>query len=324
MNLTAPLNNPEHFGEPINPPVLSADEVHISVDGATVLAGVQLRTQSNRVLLSGMSTPLMNVLTGLTDSALRFGPEPSTESPSTETRIVSGKLQLLGRDVASRQHHAIAGFAPLDPPLPQRWSVKEYLKWAARLSGHGSRHARLHADATLQKLQLEKLGKRQLKTLSKLQRRAVVIAQAMVTDPAVLIVQNPLTGLSEQAARTLLDTLNRALANRSAILSVARLSPTGPASELPLWASEVCLFGRGILLAHAAPQQLFAGARLFEVTVQDNWHALSEQLLTRGATFSGGPHHYAITLPATMGLRDILAAAVAAQAPVIDCVPLWP
>src|SRR5205823_1463962 len=112
-----------------------------------------------------------------------------------EAAVVAGVLRVAGRDVADASHLRIAGAAPLDPPLPPSYNAEEYVGWSARLAGASKGAARELADNALAKTGLGRVKRRALATLDVAERRALVLAQAIVMSPEVLVAESPLAGL---------------------------------------------------------------------------------------------------------------------------------
>jgi ABC-2 type transport system ATP-binding protein len=297
-------------------PLLRADRARIAVDGATAIDALSLVTGGDRVMLVGDSAALVAALTGLAP-----GRDPAA-APGGHARVIDGRLALLGRDVGRGEHHSVVGLVPLDPPMPDSWTVEEYVAWGARLGGRSRREGRERAAATLERLALAGCRRKPLRLLGTVARRAVAVAQALVLDPPALVLEAPLTELPSEAAAFLVATFARAAAGRAVLLSVGRLGPHGVAAELARTATDVCVLRRGRLVLHADPAALPARARLYELTVWSRAEALREVLARRGLDLRGGPLHFALSVPEPLGAREIVAAAAEARAPLTTCVPL--
>lgn len=300
--------------------VLRADGVRIAVDGATCIADLSLATRGVRVVLGGDADPLVSAITGAPPAGSCGDAEPA--AAPAQVQVEAGRLELCGQDVGAGRHVAIAGFAPRDPPLPAKWTVAEYLQWGGRLAGLSRRSARDAAAAVLSHLSWDAASRRHLRTLGAAERRVLSIAQARLGEPQVLVCDGPLAGLSEQEAPFVAQALSRACADRAAVVSVARLAPPGPESELVRTATDICVMRAGALLLHAAPSELYGAGLVAELTVRRNGEALSDSLTAQGAVVHGGPVHFAVTLPEGTGLTAVLAAAARANAPVVRCLPL--
>lgn len=193
-------------------PTLSAQHLQRSFGKQTVIHDVSLRLQRGEVLGllghngAGKSTT-MQMLTGclLPDS---------------------GDIAICGIDLLREPARAKAhiGYLPETPPLYKEMSVADYLDFAARL--HGVQAGALPAalDLALQRCGLEDKRNKIIGTLSKGYQQRVGIAQAVIHNPAVIILDEPTVGLDPNQIREI-RTLIRELGNRhSVILSTHLLS----------------------------------------------------------------------------------------------------
>ena len=126
----------------------------------------------------------------------------------------SGRAWIHGHDVESDPIAARAciGYLPEGAPMYGEMSARGFLEFIADLRGlHGSlRRARL--DTVIQRLQLGPVLNQSIETLSKGFRRRVGLAQAIVHDPAVLILDEPTDGLDpnqKHEVRTLIGEMSR-------------------------------------------------------------------------------------------------------------------
>src|SRR5262245_40503596 len=109
----------------------------------------------------------------------------------------SGTVRVDGIDIADdpRAVRAKVGYLPDRPPLYPDMTVHEYLVFAARLRGHGGRQADLRARATEDATQLTSVADQMIGALSHGFRQRVGIAQAIVHDPKIVILDEPISGL---------------------------------------------------------------------------------------------------------------------------------
>jgi ABC-type multidrug transport system ATPase subunit len=290
----------------------------VVVDGASAVRELTLRSRGDRVLLVGQTEPLMGLLTGAPLSL----DERRSPSASGVARLASGTLRVAGHEVRKKAHLRAVGVAPRDPPLPSQWVGLDYLRWSARLRGAGRRASGVQAEAALEALGIGELRRRMLSAMSRPQRQALGLARALLGEPDTIVIDEPLHDLDGDAAALMLQLLDRACAGRAVLLSLPRVQPAATQSSLARSASDVCVIRDGRLLLHASPDELFASARLYEVTVAHGAEALRSTLASRGAELEGGPTHFSARTPATMGAGDILAAAAEARAAVVSCQPL--
>ncbi|MFO0760418.1 MAG: ABC transporter ATP-binding protein [Byssovorax sp.] len=319
-------------------PLLVADQARIAVDGAVAIDRLTLATRGDRVLFAGDAGALFAAVTQVPLSArigalaasptarpLPRGPREDEDAPLGEASVVAGSLRLAGHEVSEDRHLAVMGAAPLDPPIPARWTAEEYLRWGARLGGATARQARELAPAVLARMGLGASRAKLGSALSLPERRALVLAQAVVLSPEVLVAEAPLEGLEGAAAAFVMQAIGRASEGRRVLLSAARLDPGSAEGALAREASQVLVMAGGALALEGTPAELFSGATVVSLTVTRNADALRAELGARGLDLRGGAQggaRFSVILPAGMGTRELLLAAQTARAAVIEMVPL--
>jgi ABC-2 type transport system ATP-binding protein len=128
-----------------------------------------------------------------------------------------GTVELLGGppDDAPR---ARVGFVPEQRALPESGKVRELLVFFARMRGHDPKGAAQRADAWVERMELgEKAGER-IKTLSNGQQQKVQIALAMMCDPDVVVLDEPLTGLDPTHQELVFRAVRDAAARGATVL----------------------------------------------------------------------------------------------------------
>jgi ABC-2 type transport system ATP-binding protein len=301
-------------------PVLEAVDARIAVDDVVAIERLDVRTVGDRVLCVGDVQALMAAITGAPLRAT--GAELDPDDAEGEARVVAGSLRVGGRRVETGEHHEVMGAAPLDPPLPLGSTVLDYVTWSARLAGTPKRLARELATTALTRMGLGSAGARLLGTLSVAERRVVVLTQAVVTAPAVVVAEAPLAGLDPAAANAVSTALARATEGRRALVSVSRIDPGTAEGSLARAASQVLLLSGGELVIEGTAADVFSGSRIYGLTVRSNAEPLRAELMARGIELRGGPLRFCAALPPGSTTGEVLAAAVAARAAVVELVPL--
>ncbi|WP_434044171.1 MULTISPECIES: ABC transporter ATP-binding protein [Sorangium] len=310
------------------PPLLDARAARIAVDDVVAIDALTVETRGDRVLCAGDAGALFAALSGVPFSAVRRHPPGAAADDAAgaapgEARVVAGRLAVAGRDVARSAHRAASGAAPLDPPLPLAWTVDAYVGWGARLAGASPRAAADMARAALARVGLAAAGKRALQTLALPERRALVLAQAIATSPAVLIAEDPLAGLDDGAAGFVLAALAGATEGRGALLTAARLDAEGPRGVLARGATDVLVLTGGELAFSGTLAEIAAGGRLYALTVRSHAELLRDELGARGIALRGGPARFTAALPEGATSRDIVLAATRCRAAIVELIPLF-
>ena len=134
----------------------------------------------------------------------------------------AGSIRVAGHDVAADPLAAkrVLAFLPDEPQLYAKLRPLEYLAFVAGLWGLEPGVAQARARDLLALLGLEDTVKDPVETYSRGMKQKLVLAGALLHDPAVMILDEPLTGLDAAAARLVKDLLAaRAASGRTVILS---------------------------------------------------------------------------------------------------------
>ncbi len=184
---------------------------------------------------------------------------------STTLRVISGMLAPSSGtvrldDVDLYEHAERArrdiGYLPEEPPLYGELAVEEYLRFCARLHGLKGATVQPAVDRAIERCELGDMRRRLTGLLSKGFRQRVGLAQAIVHEPALIVLDEPASGLDPiQALR--LRELIRALSDEHAII----LS-THVLSDVLACCDRVVILHRGHLRHSATLSELDAGSAL--------------------------------------------------------------
>jgi ABC-2 type transport system ATP-binding protein len=227
---------------------------------------------------------------------------------ATVTRPSSGQVLFDGADVVRRPDalRRRLGYLPQDFGVYPHLSAPEFLSYLAAVKGVGARAARARISELLEILDLAGAGKRPLGGYSGGMLRRVGIAQALLTDPRVLVVDEPSAGLDPEQRVVLRNLLSDLATDRVVVLS------THIASDIESVASDIAIMAGGRLLVRGAPHDVLrlAQGQVWEATVPAEAlrvlrerHVISKQVRT----------------PAGMRVRLL-----AASPPAADAVPVAP
>jgi len=137
---------------------------------------------------------------------------PNGAGKTTTMRILtcfmpatSGSARVAGFDVftQSREVRRRIGYMPENNPLHEDMRVREYLKFRARMKGLGAKKSRERVDRVMEQCGLVDVQKRIIGQLSKGYRQRVGIADALVHEPELIILDEPTLGLDPSQIRSL-------------------------------------------------------------------------------------------------------------------------
>jgi ABC-type multidrug transport system ATPase subunit len=285
-------------------PLLAARDLRVDVDGAVAVEGVTLETRGNSVAIVGDGSGLLRAIAG--DAVVR-----------------TGSLQIEGLDVSRGEQlrPSALGMAPLDPPLPPKWTAREYVTWGARLAGMSRASAKESADWALAELGLDKLAGAAASTLPPADRRALVLAQAIVARPAVLVAAGPLSGLSGRDAAQVAAVLASATKGRRWIVSLSNLYAGSEENVLAAQADELLVFASGRLVRRGKLQKIEDGTVGYTLMLRAKATEFRDALRARGVELSGGPQRFFVELPPGMKAQDLVALSAEVGAPLVELVP---
>ena len=171
---------------------------------------------------------------------------------ATVTRPTEGRVIWNGRDIARSPNalRDVLGYLPQDFGIYPNLNAIEFLQYLAAIKGVSGRAARRRIDELLQLVNLTDVCKRPLGGYSGGMKQRVGIAQALLNDPQLLIVDEPTTGLDPEGRVRFRNLLSDLSGERIVILS------THIVSDVEAAATEIALIRKGRLLQNAPPEQL--------------------------------------------------------------------
>jgi len=119
----------------------------------------------------------------------------------------AGSAQILGKPVNDVSMHRDIGYLPEQPYFYDYLTAAEVLDYFARFHGFSATERKERVQKMLQKVGLETAGKIQLRKFSKGMLQRVGLAQAIVHDPKLLILDEPMSGLDPVGRREVRDII---------------------------------------------------------------------------------------------------------------------
>jgi ABC-2 type transport system ATP-binding protein len=119
----------------------------------------------------------------------------------------AGSAQILGKPVSDVSMHRDIGYLPEQPYFYDYLTAAEVLDYFARFHGFSAAERKERVQKMLRKVGLETAGKIQLRKFSKGMLQRVGLAQAIVHDPKLLILDEPMSGLDPVGRREVRDII---------------------------------------------------------------------------------------------------------------------
>jgi ABC-2 type transport system ATP-binding protein len=184
---------------------------------------------------------------------------PNGAGKSTTMRMLaaylpptSGTARVAGYDVftQSLQAREHIGYMPENVPLYPEMRVREYLKYRAALKGVKSRRIRERLMDVLDLCSLTDVAHKLIGNLSKGYRQRVGLADAMIHDPELLILDEPTIGLDPNQIRQVRELIRNLARHHTILLSTHILS------EVEMTCGRVLIINGGKVAAVDTPQNL--------------------------------------------------------------------
>ena len=176
---------------------------------------------------------------------------------ATVTRPSSGRVLWDGEDIGAHpgRLRSVLGYLPQDFGIYPNLNAWEFLDYLAAVKGIPGVAAHKRIAELLELVNLANAAKRPLGSYSGGMRQRVGIAQALLNDPQLLIVDEPTAGLDPEERVRFRNLLSELSGERIVILS------THIVSDIEAIATELAILSHGRLLTHAVPEKLLEEAR---------------------------------------------------------------
>ncbi len=207
-------------------------------DGKTAVDNISFDIEPGRVYGflgpngAGKSTT-MNMITGCI-------------SPTSGSITVAGH-DILKDPIAAKKH---IGYLPELPPLYPDMTPREYLNFVAEAKGVDAENTYLQVNHAMELTAITDVADRLMTNLSKGYCQRVGIAQALLGDPEVIILDEPTVGLDPKQIIEIRDLIRRLGASRTVILSSHILA------EISAVCDHIMILSQGQLVANDTPEGL--------------------------------------------------------------------
>lgn len=196
----------------------------------------------------------------------------------------TGRVLLDGQDIAvmGAAFRKKLGYLPQDFGVYPNFTAEQFLLYIARLKGLSKFEAKRQTDGLLHMVGLEDKKQKKLKGFSGGQRQRVGIAQALLGDPEILVLDEPTAGLDPEERIRFRGIISDLSQQKLVLLS------THIVSDLEAVANEIILLRKGVVLEMQKPASLLdrLNGQVWLVTVP----AVDEAALTKQYTCSNVMH----------------------------------
>jgi len=160
----------------------------------------------------------VTALTGLTLSVAPhevfgcIGPNGAGKSTTIKLlldliRPDSGSITINGQSASNEASRAQVGYLPENPYIYDFLTASEYLGYAGRLSGMSTAAIKQRSEELLAKLKLEQAANRRISGYSKGMQQRTAIAAALIHDPELVVLDEPMSGLDPLGRKLIFDLI---------------------------------------------------------------------------------------------------------------------
>lgn len=272
-----------------NPPVTAVNGVSLSVTSGVIFGFLGPNGAGK--------TTTIKVLTGL-------------------IQPTSGKASLFGIDVSDPKARARLGFLPENPYIYPYLTAREFVELSARLSGSSARAAREQATKLLDYVGMGYAAERPARKLSKGMLQRTGLAAALVSDPELLILDEPMSGLDPVGRKEVRDLIvQERNAGRTIFFSSHILN------DVETLCDEVAILRKGsVVVSGRLDTLLRSDVKRWEV-VFERHDALLATLQARGSTLHVNADRIRVEIEGQHSLQALLADALANSAVVHEVTP---
>ncbi len=197
----------------------------------------------------------------------------------------SGKITIDGLDINNplmqQKIKSKIGYLPEHAPLYEDMTVTEYLTFVGKMQGIKSDDIYEKLAEVISKCGLEEKKNAEISMLSKGYRQRTGIAQALIHNPEIVILDEPTTGLDPNQRIEIRDLIKEIGKSKTVILS-SHVLP-----EVQSTCSRVIILNKGKIVADGTPEELESKGGKNKVTIHIEVEKIESNLLPRLKTIAG-------------------------------------
>ena len=207
-------------------------------------------------------TTLMNILTG------------NLKADAGNITFAEGQGQPEDITAMGKRFRKLLGFMPQYPGMYGNFTLEEFLQYVATLKNVGeelpgqqrNELIRSQIDGVLQAVELSDVSHRRISTLSGGMKQRLALAQAVLGDPKILILDEPTAGLDPKQRIAVRNYISRIALDKIVIIA------THVVSDVEFIAKEIIMLRKGKIVNMASPQDLLRelDGKVWEVCVEQD------------------------------------------------------
>ena len=228
-----------------------------------------------------------------------------------------GRIALFGRESPGPSVMTRVGYLPENPYVYQYLRAHEFLDLCGRLTGLDAATRRKRSDELIARVGLTHAIDRPIGKFSKGMMQRIGLAQAILHDPDLLILDEPMSGLDPIGRKEVRDLVLEQRQIGKTILFTSHIL-----SDVELLCDRVGIMQRGKMSHYGRLDELLvADTRRAEVELAEVSDALEAQLRQMGVAITEAKGHWVIVVEGAGGVEPVLEAALKAGAKVLSVSP---
>ena len=228
-----------------------------------------------------------------------------------------GEIKIFGRSAGDREVAKRVGYMPENPYVYQYLKPLEFLDLCGRLTGIPKSELRDRSEAMVDKVGLRHAVDRPIGKFSKGMMQRVGLAQALLHDPELLILDEPMSGLDPIGRKEVRDLLLEQRARGKTLMFTSHIL-----SDVELLCDRVVIMQRGEIASEGNVHELLqTSSRRVEVRLSGASIALKTSLASRGVLVDEGDGHLTLLVDGDKAVDEILRIANAAGARLDALIP---
>jgi len=230
------------------------------------IKGLSKKYKGNIFGLKDFNLEVKNGILGL------IGPNGAGKSTlmrilATISRPTEGQVTVNGKDIVKSPDYVrkLLGYLPQDFGVYQNLTAVEFLSYLGAVKGFSGKNLRIRIDALLEELNLMAVRNHQIRTYSGGMKQRIGIAQVLLGDPKLLILDEPTVGLDPEERVRFRNLLTDLSGERIVILS------SHIVSDIETIANDIAIIYHGRLLEHSFPDAILktVDGKVYEGIVSD-------------------------------------------------------
>lgn len=229
----------------------------------------------------------------------------------------SGEIRIFGRPGDDREAAKRVGYMPENPYVYQYLKPVEFLDLCGRLVGLSKKDRRARSEALIDKVGLRDAVDRPIGKFSKGMMQRIGLAQALLHDPELLVLDEPMSGLDPIGRKEVRDLLLEQRSRGKTLLFTSHIL-----SDVEMLCDRVVIMQRGRITAEGQMHDLLKTTeRRFEIQLSDVSQALKESLGHKATVVDDGSDRITLRANGDHQVQEILRVSNAAGARLEAMIP---